>query len=86
MAEDGSLFHGFAAAGIEGIAELTPHPTVAITDDYDDYPSHVAKAVAILRAADVERPLRHRPRPPLLHRRHRDHRATAATRCSSTSA
>jgi uncharacterized linocin/CFP29 family protein len=56
MAEDGSLFHGYAAGGIEGIAELTPHPTVAITDDYSDYPSHVAKAVAILRAADVSGP------------------------------
>jgi uncharacterized linocin/CFP29 family protein len=56
MAEDGSLFHGYAAAGIEGIAELTPHATVAITDDYSDYPSHVAKAVAILRAADVGGP------------------------------
>jgi uncharacterized linocin/CFP29 family protein len=56
MAEDGSLFHGYPAAGMEGIAELTPHPTVQITDDYSDYPSHVAKAVAILRAADVGGP------------------------------
>ncbi|MGZ4760175.1 MAG: family 1 encapsulin nanocompartment shell protein [Acidimicrobiales bacterium] len=56
MAEDGSLFHGFGAAGVEGIAALTPHPTVAITDDYSDYPNHVAKAVAILRGADVGGP------------------------------
>ena len=56
MAEDGSLFHGYPAAGMEGIVELTPHPTVQITDDYSDYPSHVAKAVAILRAADVGGP------------------------------
>jgi uncharacterized linocin/CFP29 family protein len=56
MAEDGSLFHGYAAGGIEGIAELTPHPTVEITDDYSEYPSHVAKAVAILRAADIGGP------------------------------
>jgi uncharacterized linocin/CFP29 family protein len=56
MAEDGSLFHGFAAAGIEGIAERTPHAVVPITDDYSDYPGHVAKAVAVLRAADVGGP------------------------------
>jgi uncharacterized linocin/CFP29 family protein len=56
MAEDGSLFHGFAPAGIEGIATATPHAPVAITDDYSDYPSHVAKAVAVLRAADVAGP------------------------------
>ena len=56
MAEDGSLFHGYATGGIDGITELTPHPTVEITDDYSDYPSHVAKAVAILRGADVGGP------------------------------
>ncbi len=56
LAEDGSLFHGFEAAGIEGIAARTPHPSVAITDDYTDYPNHVARAVAVLRAADVGGP------------------------------
>lgn len=56
LAEDGSLFHGFGAAGIEGIAVRTPHPAVPITDDYTDYPNHVAKAVALLRAADVAGP------------------------------
>ena len=56
MSEDGMLFHGFEAAGLVGIATATPHAPVGITDDYDDYPSHVARAVATLRAADVAGP------------------------------
>ncbi len=56
MAEDGSMFHGFAPAGVVGMAAATPHRVVAITDDYDDYPTHVATAVATLRAADVAGP------------------------------
>ena len=56
MAEDGSMFHGFAPAGVVGVAAATPHPVIAITDDYDDYPVHVATAVATLRAADVAGP------------------------------
>lgn len=56
MAEDGAIFHGFEAGGIAGLASATPHDPVAITDDYNDYPSHVAKAVATLRAADIAGP------------------------------
>jgi uncharacterized linocin/CFP29 family protein len=56
MAEDGAMFHGFDPGGVVGIAVATPYPVIAITDDYDDYPSHVAKAVATLRAADVAGP------------------------------
>jgi uncharacterized linocin/CFP29 family protein len=56
MAEDGSIFHGFAAGGIGGIAERSPHPSVPISDDYNDYPSHVARALATLRAADIGGP------------------------------
>jgi len=56
LAEDGSMFHGFAPAGVVGMAAATPHPVIAITDDYDDYPVHVATAVATLRAADVAGP------------------------------
>ena len=56
QAEDGSMFHGFAPADVVGMAAATPHPVIAITDDYDDYPVHVATAVATLRAADVAGP------------------------------
>jgi uncharacterized linocin/CFP29 family protein len=56
LAEDSVVFHGFAAAGIAGIAESTPHAPIAIADDYSKYPEHVAKAVAVLRAADVTGP------------------------------
>jgi uncharacterized linocin/CFP29 family protein len=56
LAEDRAIFHGYDSAGIRGIAPLSPHPTVTISNDYSDYPRHVAKAVAILRGADVAGP------------------------------
>ncbi len=56
LAEDHLVFHGYEEAGVQGIATTTPHPQVAISDDYAQYPEHVAKAVAALRAADVAGP------------------------------
>jgi uncharacterized linocin/CFP29 family protein len=56
MAEDRAVFHGFAAAGITGISEATPHDPVVIGDDYDAYPSHVAAATAKLKLAGVAGP------------------------------
>jgi uncharacterized linocin/CFP29 family protein len=50
-AEDEAIFNGWPAAGIDGIAGCSPHPPVTITEDYDEYPKHVAKAVATLRRA-----------------------------------
>ena len=44
------MFHGYTAAGVSGIAASTPHAPVSISNDYDEYPVHVAKAVAVLRA------------------------------------
>ncbi len=55
-AEDGAIFHGYPAAKIEGLTSASVHDAVDISDDYDDYPSHVAKAVAVLRAAGVDGP------------------------------
>ncbi len=55
-AEDGTIFHGYPAAGIEGLTSASVHESVDISDNYDDYPSHVAKAVATLRAAGVDGP------------------------------
>jgi uncharacterized linocin/CFP29 family protein len=56
MAEDGAVFHGFSEVGIRGIASSSPHEVIQITDDYDHYPEHVAKAVGALRAADIAGP------------------------------
>jgi len=56
VAEDGAVFHGFEAAGIDGLGDASPHDPIDISDDYDDYPGHVAKAVATLRAAGVDGP------------------------------
>jgi len=55
-AEDSVAFHGYGAAGIAGIATSTPHRPIMIGDDYAQYPEPVAKAVAVLRAADVAGP------------------------------
>ncbi|HTV10968.1 MAG TPA: family 1 encapsulin nanocompartment shell protein [Acidimicrobiales bacterium] len=55
-AEDGAIFHGYAPGGISGIAPSSPHEPVGITDDYVLYPEHAAKAVAVLRGADIAGP------------------------------
>ena len=56
LAEDGLIFHGYAPGGIDGIGPSSPHDPVPISDDYTEYPEHVAKAVATLRAADIAGP------------------------------
>ena len=56
LAEDHLVFHGDPAAGITGIIDGSPHAAVAISDDYADYPEHVAKAVTVLRTADIAGP------------------------------
>src|SRR5262249_9712336 len=49
-------FNGFADAGVVGIVEASPHEAVELSDDYSTYPTSVAKAVALLRAAGVDGP------------------------------
>lgn len=56
LAEDRAVFEGYPAAGIEGIAQASPHEPIPISDDYEDYPSSVAKAVSRLRLEGVEGP------------------------------
>ena len=56
LAEDGMIFHGDAADGIEGIAAASPHDVVTIGDDYAHYPGYVANAVELLRVAGVGGP------------------------------
>jgi uncharacterized linocin/CFP29 family protein len=56
LAEDHLVFHGFPEGAIPGIIASSPHAEVAISSDYNRYPEHVAKAVAALRAADIDGP------------------------------
>jgi len=55
-AEDTAIFNGFQAGGIEGIIPSSPHPTIAIPDDYADYPSIVVDAVETLRRGGINGP------------------------------
>lgn len=55
LAEDRTIFEG-GAGGIEGIGTTSLHDPLEISDDYDDYPKHVAQAVARLRRAGIEGP------------------------------
>lgn len=53
--EDRAVFGG-GPGGSGGIAASSPHEAVTISDDYSEYPRHVASAVARLRRAGVEGP------------------------------
>jgi uncharacterized linocin/CFP29 family protein len=56
VVEDRAVFHGYPEAGITGITPSSPHDSLAIGDDYDEYPGIVARAVARLRDAGVGGP------------------------------
>lgn len=56
LMEDGALFNGFSAAGIDGIMETGEHKPLTITDDFTRYPSLVAEATNMLRSAGVDGP------------------------------
>jgi uncharacterized linocin/CFP29 family protein len=53
LAEDQTVFRGFAGAGIQGIVDATPHGPLPIPDDYNNYPQVVARAVQTLREATI---------------------------------
>lgn len=55
-AENAAVFHGWSAAGIAGIVEASTHKSIALGDDCERYPLHVAKAVDALRAIGVDGP------------------------------
>lgn len=55
-AENRAVFHGWPAAGITGIAQASSHTPLALGDDCELYPSHVAKAVEALLRAGVDGP------------------------------
>jgi len=56
IAEDKAIFHGFGAAGLAGITELSPHQPITIGSDYERYPSFVAHGMAQLKDAGVGGP------------------------------
>jgi uncharacterized linocin/CFP29 family protein len=56
IAENSAVFHGLSAAGISGIAETSSHDEIALGEDCEVYPRHVAKAVDALRAEGVGGP------------------------------
>ena len=55
-AENAAVFHGWKDAGIVGIAEASEHDPVALGEDCERYPRHVAKAVEALLAAGIDGP------------------------------
>lgn len=55
-AENLAVFHGFEGAGIVGITEASSQPPIPLSDDFDAYPAHVAKAVELLRRQGIGGP------------------------------
>jgi uncharacterized linocin/CFP29 family protein len=56
FAEDGAVFEGYAAAGIEGIRQGTSNPKMTLPDDVTMYPDAVAQGLSQLRLAGVNGP------------------------------
>jgi len=54
--ENRAVFHGWPAAGIDGIADVAPYPAPALGTDTDLYPGVVARAVDQLRRNGIEGP------------------------------
>jgi uncharacterized linocin/CFP29 family protein len=55
-AENRAVFHGWAAAGITGIAEASPHDAIPLGEDCELYPRHVAGAVETLLRSGIDGP------------------------------
>jgi len=56
FAEDGAIFDGYAAAGIEGIRQGTSNPVMTLPADVRAYPDAVAQALNQLRLVGVDGP------------------------------
>jgi uncharacterized linocin/CFP29 family protein len=54
--ENTAVFHGWKAAGIEGIAEVATTNGGALGDNCDEYPRHVSRAVEALLRQGIEGP------------------------------
>ena len=56
FAEDGAIFEGYAAAGIQGIREGASNPVVTLPANVADYPDAIAHALSELRLVGVNGP------------------------------
>jgi uncharacterized linocin/CFP29 family protein len=56
IGENVAVFHGYQAAGIEGITESTSHAPVVHAKDMAKYPTAVAQAVDALRQSGINGP------------------------------
>jgi uncharacterized linocin/CFP29 family protein len=56
MAEDRAVFHGYPAAGIQGISEAQAGATVALNEDFETYPAAVTAALNKLHDEGVSGP------------------------------
>ncbi len=56
IAENVAVFHGWARAGIAGVAEASPVKAQPLGKSAEDYPRSVARAVEALREVGVEGP------------------------------
>jgi uncharacterized linocin/CFP29 family protein len=56
LGENVAVFHGFAAAGMQGIAERAAHPPIDVAADMESSPNVVARATDVLRRAGIEGP------------------------------
>ena len=55
-AENTSIFHAWPKAEIEGITASSPHAPIVRGKSFEDYPSHVARAVELLLRNGIEGP------------------------------
>ena len=56
VAENVTVFHGYAAAGMLGISEQSSHPPIPIDPDMEQYPKVVARATDVLRRSGIGGP------------------------------
>ena len=56
FAEDGAIFDGYAAAGIQGIRQGTSNPVMTLPADVRHYPEAIAEALSRLRLVGVNGP------------------------------
>jgi uncharacterized linocin/CFP29 family protein len=56
LAENVSVFHGYAEGGVRGITEASSHEPLSIGEDVAQYPKVVARASDVLRRAGIEGP------------------------------
>jgi uncharacterized linocin/CFP29 family protein len=55
-AENAAAFGGWQSAGITGLIEASTNERIALGDDCERYPRHIAKAVDALRAVGIDGP------------------------------